>query len=49
MEEKTIEVVVKEMNVGNEDFPSKDSLEGKKMVQTVQVEADAWIKEEDEA
>ncbi len=38
MEEKMIEVVVKESNIDNKNIPLEDSDEGKKLVQTVREE-----------
>lgn len=38
MREKIIETVVKECDSKNNDFPSKESDEGKKMIQTLKKE-----------
>lgn len=39
MEDEMIEKVVKEFESKKDDFPSKDSVEGKKLVQTIREEA----------
>ena len=38
MEEKIIEVVVKETDSKKDDFPNENSEEGKKMIQTIRKE-----------
>ncbi len=48
MEEETIKVIVKECDSKREDFPKVETIEGKKLIETIKIEADLKNKKTDD-